>query len=52
MTYKIRRAYIANDGTVTYAKRTETIVWPVELRINGLYFLRTNKAYKVEGKKD
>lgn len=52
MEYKIRRTYIDNKGNTTYAKRAETIIWPKELRIGGLYQLRTGKLYRVEEKKE
>lgn len=47
MTYKIIRARIANDGTLTTGERAETICWPTKLRVGGLYALRPGKLYKV-----
>ena len=49
MIYKIVTADIDNAGNVTLGKRTQTITWPHELRIGGLYFLRKHKLYKVIG---
>lgn len=39
MQYKIVTASILNDGTVVEGKRRQTIVWPTELEVGGLYFL-------------
>ena len=47
MKYKIRLANIQDDGNIIEGKRTETIVWPSELRVGGLYALRPNKLYRV-----
>ena len=48
MEYKIRRAYIKNDGSIEYAKRATSTIYPQKLKIGGLYFLHPGKLYKVE----
>lgn len=52
MIYRIRRAHLNNDGTVTEGKRTERICWPNELNIGGLYFLRKGKLYRIISKEE
>lgn len=52
MLYKIVTAAIQNDGTVVEGKRKQTIVWPTELEVGGLYFLAggrlgSHKLYRV-----
>lgn len=47
MKYKVARCNMNNNGELTTGKRNEIISWPVSLKINGLYFLRKNKLYKV-----
>lgn len=49
MTYRIRPVSIDDQGNVVPGKRTQSIVWPVKLRIGGLYFFRPGKLYRVEG---
>lgn len=40
MCYKVRRVRIRNDGEVeTIGRRAATMLWPVPLRVGGLYFL-------------
>ena len=49
MMYKIRRVWLDNSAEIIkQAKRRETIIWPVELRVGGLYHLREGKLYRVE----
>lgn len=49
MMYKIRRIRLDNDGEICFVgKRAETINWPGELHVGGLYFLRPGKMYRVE----
>lgn len=49
MTYKILTARIENDGSLTLGKRAQMISWSSDLRVGGLYQLRTGKLYKVVG---
>lgn len=40
MCYKVRKVKIKNDGTVEdIGRRADSVLWPVPLRIGGLYFL-------------
>ena len=50
MIYRIRRAYLKYDGTVTEGKKTERFCSPYELNIGGLYFLRPGKLYRIISK--
>lgn len=52
MLYKVARAQIHNDGTVTVSKRNMLKVHPGGLQVGGLYFLGPGlpgkrKLYKV-----
>lgn len=52
MLYKVARAQIHNDGTVTVSKRNLLKVHPCRLQVGGLYFLGhglpgKRKLYKV-----
>lgn len=50
MQYRIRRIWLKNSAVIEKeAKRTEIIVWPSEnLRVGGIYQLRSEKLYRVE----
>ena len=48
MIYKVVRARIDNDGTVTEGVRAITIIHPVALDVGGLYFLRPGKLYRIK----
>lgn len=52
MIYYVRAVRMDNNGEVTEGKRVQTIVWPHELKVGGLYFLRKGKLYRVLGKAD
>lgn len=39
MLYKVARAQIHNNGTVTVSKRNLLKVYPCKLQVGGLYFL-------------
>ena len=47
MIYRIRRAHLNNDGTVTEGKRTQPFYTMQDLNIGGLYFLRKGKLYRI-----
>lgn len=49
MIYIVRSVKIVNDGTVKEARRRQRIIWPTNLNIGGMYFLRPNKLCRVEG---
>lgn len=50
MQYRIRRIWLTNLAEIEKeAKRTEIIVWPSKnLRVGGIYQLRSGKLYRVE----
>lgn len=53
MMYRVRRVQIGNSGEIAWeSKRAETIPWPVELTVGGLYALRSGRLYRVEGRED
>lgn len=47
MVYKVVSAFIHNDGSVTEGTRKQTISWPADLNVGGLYFLRKGKLYRI-----
>lgn len=47
MVYIVKKVVLNNNATVTEGKRLQTIVYPHELEIGGLYFLRPGKLYRV-----
>ncbi|MGM9593145.1 MAG: hypothetical protein ACI3U8_02210 [Candidatus Onthomonas sp.] len=50
MVYKIRLIRLDNSAQICFeGKRAETIIWPRELNVGGMYFLRPGKLYRVEG---
>lgn len=52
MCYKVRKVRIRNDGEVeTISRRAATMLWPVPLRIGGLYFL-DGQLVRVESEVD
>ena len=51
MMYRVRRVQIGNDGEIAWeSKRAEIVPWPVELKVGGLYALRSGRLYRVEGR--
>lgn len=47
MQYKVVTVTMDNMGEIKEGRRKQTIVFPAELQIGGLYFLRPGKLYKV-----
>lgn len=47
MLYKVVTVAMDNNGEIREGRRKQSIVFPAELRIGGLYFLRPGKLYKV-----
>lgn len=53
MMYRVRRVQIGNDGEIAWeSKRAEIVTWSVELKVGGLYALRSGRLYRVEGRED
>lgn len=47
MLYKVVTVAMDNNGEIREGRRKQNIIFPAELRIGGLYFLRPGKLYKV-----
>lgn len=47
MLYKIRPCNLNADGTVTEGKRAQLYITRQKLQIGGLYFLRSQRLYRV-----
>lgn len=50
MVYKVVRAWIQNDGSVTEGKRKQTYQTRSSLNIGGLYFIGKHKLVRVLAK--
>lgn len=50
MVYKVVRAYIQNDGTVTEGKRKQQHQTRSKLDVGGLYFIRKGVLVRVLAK--
>lgn len=49
MLYKCVTVKMANNGEIIEGKRKQSISFPSQLQIGGLYFLRPGKLYRVVG---
>lgn len=47
MLYKCVTVSMNNSGEIVEGKRRQSITFPCELQIGGLYFLRPGKLYRV-----
>lgn len=52
MKYKVVTVKMDNMGEIKEGRRKQTIMFPAELQIGGLYFLRPGKLYRVIEKLD